>query len=434
MRLALAVIFFQSMMCWGATTPTVGTHWPQIIDKLIGAGVTRVGSFDLVEFRRSASDPDGMHWGSFSGVPPSLLSGSRQSDFYLRCRHQAYVSNQLPPADFSSLPLWELHIVLGARCFWDDDYSKSMALLTLSETTDSGLRQWLLQAYGPLFSPPWLMAGGSSVSSGGDLEAVAAKDAVRRRVILESQRTGTDVAHFLLAHPSIVFEPLHDDHLESVYLKYDYFPRFDERGRSEVFSVYVPIKRWRAGEAAREQLVLEIARNVTSLFPVSRNPAFTSFHTFQPSACASRSQQISFPATQDPAARSIQDFRGGILLGCQSLTKETNYWSATSPILDQVDEPKEPGYYYFKCQIDYRSFHETFRFRMRPGTGLGFDHTRAASFNRGDTLNFVTNVDAYGQITSSQIYYAAPGASPVYASGPLRLNGYDLTYSCAREP
>ena len=360
-----------------------GTRWQSVIDSLTQTGVTKIGNLNLNQFRAAASR---VRWNEIDAPPESVQSGSRESAYYEP--GQVYIR----PADAStaSLPQLELHELLGALGYDDSNYQLSGALEQLASMSPSKERNRLVALWGrSLFSGRMRLAGGAtSVTGGGDLGAIALKSEVLK-LILSVGRVAQD--SFMRIYPRIGFEP---GRTNRVSLQYSSAQSPGRRNKSESFTIIFP------RNGASSELIPEIARKITEVFPTRGKQ---DSETFRPTLCESGT--VTFPKTNDPSVRDIQDSRGARLLGCDLREKNIVSRRITSPALPSADSrPREAGNYYFDCVLSYK----------------GNEYPGRVTSQRG-VSQFATNTFLIGD--NSQVL----GISPVTREGALHSIGIRVT-------
>ena len=428
----------------------VGSHWSAVVDALQSRGIEKVGDLDLTTFRRYANSNV---WASLEGAPASVQSGSRQSAFYVWKEKHVFVSKQLPKEAMHSLPQLELHEALGAIGDIDDhDYSCSIGLVTLSELKSNSQRDRLRKIFTSqlcrkttidVFSVPTLVAeGGTSISGGGDLMSLYLKTQVLNLLLAQAGGDQSVNEAFLSAYPNIDFEPLKGtggaSGVEAVRIKYQYTVERNNHGSHEGFSVFVPVSLWKKGSKTQRSLIRQVAREISELFPAQSG---TAMRTFQPSDCPSANQAVTFPITQDSAVAQIQDFRGGIILGCRKFVNGFNGISIVAPALTRTDEPRDAGKFYFLCEYRYGSVSMPFQVTSVQGQsgitgkGVGLDHGVAID---GSAAILADGEIAWLEISifpaQGDVVHVGPlkAANPERASIQTMIEGKKLTFTCQK--
>ena len=413
-----------------AQANTNGTHWSSIIDDLQTSGVSQIGDFDLAKFREEAG---GIQWKSMTGAPASVLSGSRQSAFFFWGQKQVYISEQLPSEALSSLPQLELHEALGATGYNDHNYSLSTALSTLAKIGPDQ-RARLEKAYGrTLFKNNLILAGGVSVSGGGDLATLYVKDQVLKFIMGNEQNRNAISDDFIAQYPSIDFEPLQKPGLHQVSLNYEY----RSASHSENLSVYIPMAIWNQGDQARQALIQETARKIIEIFPATSGQAL---HTFHPEACGPESPLAKYPVTQDTATRQIQDFRAALKFGCKRMMPG-EVVSLLTPAIQRADLPREAGEFNFTCIFQYGKAHQSFL--TKSSIGLSNLASDMWGITEGDYLSGSVGISADGKIIMTYIAYKPVGGEmtrtpllapkdATYGKSEMMINGQKLTFECKK--
>ncbi len=434
----LSMILVTGLWVQAAPQGKPGTHWPTIIAGLESSGIHKVGDFEVKAFREEANQ---IHWRGLSGAPEAVLSGSRQSAFYLWDQRQVYLSEQLPAEALAALPQLELHEALGATGYNDHDYSLSTALVTLSKLDPTAQRQKLLNAYGKsLFTSSKMTDGGTSVSGGGDLTTLYVKSQVLKNIMAGAQNSSAVSDDFLLRFPSINFEPLETAGLTKVYIKYQYIVHPKASGSRELFSVYVPVQRWRQGADAQKSLIREIERKLGEIFPARRGE---NLRRFQPEGCTSSEQTVTYPATEDPAVRSIQNFRGSLQLGCFKIMPGLTDVAVIAPALPLTSLPEDAGSYYFNCVFRYGST-SSFVYTQTAKPGQNMLGSKQWSLVDDDYVGGLVWISE-GKILKTGIRYVPPqntqgyipptvslSQNPDRGRAQMTVNGQPLSFECRK--
>lgn len=441
-KIGLLLFIFQVALVTnaGAEAISPGTHWTSIVDSLLATGIRQIGTFDIAKFRALAADK---RWKAISEPPTSVQSGSRQSAANACGQNEISIVDQAPAGMSTSLPKLEVHELIGATkmpgdvCYNDHNYALSTALTILANMNDGPLRRELVAAFGKtIFRNPLRIAGGTSVSGGGDLPTLFIKDQVLRQAMGDDQNRAGATVDFLMQFPSINFEPL-QGRGKSVVIQYQYIIKT----RAEHFAVFLPMQRWNMGEQAQRDLVRETTRKILELFPAYSG---TSLATFKPSECQSPSQRISFPSSQDINVRDIQDQRGGLLLGCRTFLPGATDLIIQAPGIKTIDEPKSAGNFYFKCTMSYGATAQSItRFKVVQGQATALSYA-PWSVEPGDYLNGDLYVSAEGKILGTGITYVPPHAihkpskitpaqDPTASESQREVNDQTLSFRCVKE-
>jgi hypothetical protein len=359
-RICTSMVF---LLAATAHADELGTHWQPVIDRLLAAGIERVGALDLRQFHARALKYE---WAPINEAPPSVLTGSRESGVYFdyydpklgRRVHKIFINLQSPEVQSHSLPGGELHEALGSL---DPEYGLSTALEAISMLPPhSAQQQEALSTYNPAFMRLAARRSGTGVSGGGSFSSAE----VKRRV-LEYVMAHDAIPKFRQTYVNVGFEPDATEGQREARLRY----RYMARSRREIFTVIVPVWYWRQGEGAQQQLVEDIATKLSQLFPEQRGGPL---RTFQPSHCGSASQVVTFPATNDESVAYIQDYRGGMLLGCMNSVKEGSLDMLGAETSGSGQDPKDPGTYTFDCKFEYQGQPYTSHpFVVPAGVGTG---------------------------------------------------------------
>ena len=414
-----------------AAENTLGRRWPEAINKLEAFGVSKIGDFDLATFRKEVA---GVKFNNLDGAPATVQSGSRQSAYYLRDKKQVYISDELPAEAAASIPQLELHESLGALGYNDHNYAISTALTTLSNMNPNAQRDRLQQAYGRgIFSKDNLRIkeGGTSVSGGGDLTTLYIKNQVLKLILGGTQNVNAISDDFLTRYPSIDFEPLPDPTLTQVYILYAY----DIHRRQESFSVYVPMARWNL-TSSRSDLLQEIARKVTEIFPTGSGK---NLRSFRPSECRS-GQTVTYPTPRDYATASIQDLRANLQLGCMKFMDGQTGVSTLAPTLDRQQEPKEAGYFSFTCDFHYGAASISYQLNAPAGKrsmnskmwGVGTDSVDGtASVSPEGSIEF-TMISVFPNEGPTRHSPVLKSQSPDFGKSEIQEQGRTLSFECRK--
>lgn len=400
-----------------------GKSWPQIVEPLLRAGITKIGPFDLQEFHAKAQQ---VKWWQLKNTPESVKSGSRRHAYYDKGSMNVQIAESLPPEAVSYQAELELHEALGAVGEEDGDYQKSTALRVLANTPAGEKRDLLLKNYASLFAV-LKKEGGTGVSGGGDSGAVVMKNAVLARI--NEKQGDTD---FLALYPWIAFEPLRKGEAKEVTLTYTYLAKSAAKER---LKISFPLKRWQQGERARASLIEDAAEKITAIFPSRSGSA----RSFRPSACEGANQLVSYPATNDREVAKIQDFRGAILLGCKKIFAELDSRSITTSQEKKELSPRSSGLRYFHCRFDYRGNKLAKTLQVAAG-GRSLNELRWG-LEQGDYLGGNLIVGENGRIESTFIQYASPegarnplrfdqSADGKTAESRLKVKGAPLSFRC----
>lgn len=406
--------------------PHAHADWTTIVDSLLKSGLTQIGSFNVQEFRDKAEQ---LKLDQLSEAPPSVLSGSRQSGYYV-CgkKPSANIVDHLPSEALSSADQLELHELLGALCFDDSTYALSTALVILARMNDSAERQSLAASFGKsVFAKPKRYAGGTVVSGGGDIVSLYFKSQVLELIMGDPQNRLSATGKFLVQFSTIDFEPLRAKVPQAIYLQYD----FKVRG-GESLAVFIPMQRWQQGPAARRALVRETAAKIREVFPAYAGQASISV---RPNACGANAPTISFPLTHDRAVRGIQDVRAGLLLGCAKYGAGFTGYTVIAPYLNAPEEPRRSGNFYFNCTFTYDQGQKTNQVR----SPRGVNSTNGVSWatDTGIDLTGYVSVTANGKIAWTMIASYENGQpkltpkSPGITRGSVR--GVPVSFSCEKE-
>ena len=423
-----------------ATQPSfadnLGTSWQPIIDRLLDSGVHAIGSFDLQKFRDDASR---IEVRSLSEAPASVLSGSRQSG-YNRCgEKQVHVVGHLPTEAISSLGQMELHELLGVLCFDDRNTAISTALVVLAAMNDSPGKQALIHKFAQtVFARPIKFAGGTGISGGGDLITMFVKAEILKTIMGDEQNRLSATSDFVARYADINFEPLQSNIPRFVYVQWSV-----NRNRKESLSVYIPMERWKQGDGARTELVREAARKIVELFPSNGQHATRTFH---PSSC-SGNQLATYPMTQDPAVRQLQDARAGFLLGCRKFFDGETGFSVLAPALPTEQEPKQSGYYHFTCSFQLGHGQPIVsKVNVLAGRGqtstVPPNATPSGAFMMADLMVkpdgaiFGTRVIVHESgkpLTAKDVPPITPASDATHSTTQTMIEGQPATFSCQRD-
>lgn len=405
-------------------------QWQKVIDTLLQSGLTRIGNFDVEAFRQKALT---ISIKPIANAPPSVLSGSRESA-YNRCgQDQVYIADQLPSEAISSLAQLELHEILGALCFDDNDYAMSTALVTLAEMRDQSQKERLAKNFAKsVFARNLKLAGATGVSGGGDLVTMFIKNQVLQKIMGDSENRLSATPEFLAKYATINFEPLQSKFPRQVHLRYKYL-----KNGQESFAVYVPMERWRAGQHARNSLIQEITVKVMQIFPSYSGQGV---RTFRPTACGANGPSVTFPIATDSAVAQIQDQRGGLITGCQKFTSGFTSIEIISPALSDEDAPKVAGNYYLNCVITFGK--GKMEFTPRIAAGRNTTHSMSADTPAGGQLLGKVAVTATGKIAGIGLDYSINGSqTKMPMQAPLdtlnakvdtSIEGFPTSFTCSR--
>jgi hypothetical protein len=396
-----------------------GNRWPLIIDQLEATGISKIGQLDLRQFRAAAAR---VRWSEISEAPESVQSGSRESAYYESGRvHMA-------PTDTNSasLPQLELHEVFGALGYDDSNYQLSSALEQLASMPDSSERRRLVSVWGrSLFSRRFRVAGGTSVTGGGDLGAVSLKSQVLK-LILNEGRVVRET--FVNIYPRIAFEP---SRVNRVSLQYLSSQSANRRSKSESMTILFPRGSNDPG------LVQEIARKITEIFPAYDGQET---ETFRPSLCSSGT--VTFPKTNDPSVRDIQDSRGARLLGCDLNERNVVSRRMLSPALPSEEaRPREAGNYYFNCVLSYQG--QEFSAQVVSQRGVSQFAANVFSIDGASMVHGFTPVTREGALQGiglrvtgldGRVYPLVMKRADSATAGTVEttVNGASLRYACQR--
>lgn len=413
---------------------SIGSSWIKVIGTLQKSGIKQVGDLVLNDIANAGK---AVEWLPLQNAPPSLLSGSRKSAFFLRSQKKVYYVTPLPKISLPALPQLELHEVMGALGYDDDDGALSMALILVSRLPQNEQRSRLVQFYGQvLFANPSLR-GGTSVSGGGDLTTTFFRDQTLKYIL--SQKSGT-TSEFLRVYPLIRFEPLQDRTLSTVVIQYRYLVRANTRGQRELFSVFLPMSRAQGSKSERQDLVQQVSRKITELFRAYPGQTQT---RFQPSSCSSAEQTVIFPHTRDHAVAHIQDFRGGLALQCHHFSPGMTGYTLTSPAITADQDPRVSGSFHFTCQFKYNQGADEYNVVVPAGQSRLASHQ--VSIDDEDFLGDVW-IAADGKILRTGIQSMStqkdPRRKPVltpsvnsnFGKSEIEVRGKVLTYQCRRNP
>lgn len=404
--------------------------WRSIIDALLGSGITKIGNFNLQDFRAKAEK---IEIRRLSEAPPSVLSGSRQSGYNTCGDRFVHVDDRPSPDLQGNVAQLELHELMGVLCIYDDDDALSTALVTLANMRDQNKKSALAQSFAKsVFNRPQRVAGVTGVSGGGDLVTMHVKNQVLRKIMGDSENRLSATPEFLAQYALIRFEPLQSHMPRTVHLKYTF-----TANRREAFAVFVPMEIWR-NVSARPALIDDIANKVMQLFPTYEGGQNT--RTFRPQWCGTRGPTVTFPMTNDSSVRQIQDERGGLLKGCRTFDSGFTSIEIIAPALEREDMPKSAGNYHFHCVLTFgRGGQET---PVTVRAGFNTIHSMSAATPAGGTLEGSVSVSKTGQIDQVLIIYSlngsrtmSPGqksADPLNARTEMTVEGYPSTFTCKR--
>ena len=255
--------------------PEFGSAWQRITDELQAEGVGQIGDFRIDKFMAEAA---AVKWRENSSLPPEDITGNRRSAYFLKKTTEVYISESSQNLNTDLGAQLELHEAMGALGYNDGTYALSTALTILSKTKDPVARATLANEYGEdLFRKGiFKVAGGSSVSGGGDLNALVIKNAVLNSFLTEPENLGPDLIEIF---PSISFEPIYVKDASQVVTRYKLRgPKgileegnipgtHTDHGVQDVLIVFVPIPVWQRSEQSRRQVIEEIKSRLMDLYP-----------------------------------------------------------------------------------------------------------------------------------------------------------------------
>lgn len=439
----MIVLFLTTMLCTlSHAQERLGQAWPEIIDGLRSQGISKVGGLDLNKFK---ADAQKITWKKNLQAAPDLVAGMRKSAYYIYKNNEIHVSKNLPTETLESLPDLELHELLGALRYEDNQYEISTSLRLLHETKSPELRQKLLNNFSnTLFTKERLKIydGGSSVGGGGDIRALHIKNYILKKILSSRSSVSAD---FYRSYPLINFEPVDDPRMDVAVMRYwargpEALKKLGYKERIPVYNnvqemiyLYIPMNRWQ-DPRARAELLEEIEEKILVLFPSPGQ------QMIQVPIC-DKKFSISVPATQHlNILRLIRD-RAETHANCHGLREWEH--ETFAPSFAEGIVVKNPGVHYYKCTFEWdgESFTQDLKFKDGEGSNL----TTLWHISEDVIIGGRTLLNRKGEVTHMQLIYfmstKVEYQTPLKSIKNLRdawvilpsLDGKPLRYSCQKE-
>lgn len=337
----MKTLFFIFLFAWNfalAAEAPLGSSWPLVLDRVQARGLQKIGDFAIADFRRQAAN---VRWHENGELPPEEITGNRRSAFYRANSKDVYVTARRKDFSADEWAQLELHEVMGASGLMDDDYSLSTSLMMIATLPDGPPYRALVKELANGVFRKRRFAGGSSVSGGGDINALIVKRAVFARLQADPTQLGPDL---LEEFPSVRFEPLYVKEATIAM-------RFTLSKTGSFITIFVPMNRWGDPNSHRAAMVEEISMRLLEIFPPL---ARRELETGIPKGCGFKDVTLEADGFRDISMATLRATREWYRRGCQKIGEVTRTWGSGG--IPFGGSPEEAAHDFMKCDIAIGSF------------------------------------------------------------------------------
>lgn len=302
----------------------LGSQWKTVPQELVNAGISHAGDLDL---RKLLRDGEQIKWSEKKSDESPWQANGRKSAYFNADTQTVTITPDVTKDDQEARPQLELHEVMGALKINDHNYSASTALELIRNAKDAVQRDKLIKnlSSGVLNQRNLqTRGGGTSVSGGGDVNALVLKRLVYQSILAETQPS----LDFLTNYPDIAFEPDYNPKQQIVSMDYLWRDATDlaagntlptvtldpSKNYQELIVIRIPALAWRK-KSLRKKIIGDLKLRITGMFIVNDKIPLGRYALW--STCKAKNGDDQAPLKGDAASTLVLQIRLTIRAGCR---------------------------------------------------------------------------------------------------------------------